>query len=107
MGTLPMRLLSEPRPGMPQLPLSCNPPRRTPTVDVRRLSGYNRDMAGKQGQSARKKQPKPRDAVQEAIAYGIDVAALRDNLALTPAERLRRHEIALHTLEMLQKARRL
>jgi hypothetical protein len=64
-------------------------------------------MAGKQGQPARQRPPKPRDAVQEAVGYGIDVAALRDNLARTPAERLRRHEIALHTLEMLRKAKRL
>jgi hypothetical protein len=50
-------------------------------------------------------QKEPPDAVQEAIDYGIDVAAIRDNLALTPAERLRRHQIALNTVEMLQKAR--
>jgi hypothetical protein len=30
---------------------------------------------------------------------------LRANLALTPAERLRRHQIALNTAEMLQKAK--
>jgi hypothetical protein len=53
-----------------------------------------------------KKRTRPRDAVQEAIDSGIDVAALRDNLALTVTERLRRHEIALHTVEMLRKARR-
>ncbi len=64
-------------------------------------------MAGKQGQPARKRRPKPRDAVQEAVDYGIDVAALRDNLALPVAERLRRHDIALTTVEMLRKARRL
>jgi methylated-DNA-[protein]-cysteine S-methyltransferase len=46
------------------------------------------------------------DAVQEAIDYGIDVAAIRDNLALTPTERLHRHQIALNAAEMLQKARR-
>ena len=54
-----------------------------------------------------KKCAKPRDAVQEAIDYGIDVSALRDNLARPVAERLRRHEIALHTVEMLRKAKRL
>jgi hypothetical protein len=64
-------------------------------------------MAGKQGQPARKQRPKPRDAVQEAIDYGLDVAALRDNLARTPAERLRRHQIALDRMRMLQKARHL
>jgi len=40
-------------------------------------------------------------------AYGIDIAQLRDNLALTVAERLRRHQIALNTVEKLRKAKRL
>jgi len=53
-----------------------------------------------------KRQARPsRDAIQEAIEYGIDVAALRENLARTPAERLRRHQIALDTIRKLQKAR--
>lgn len=47
------------------------------------------------------------DAVQAAAEYGIDVTQLRDNLALTVAERLRRHQIALNTVEFLQKAKRL
>jgi hypothetical protein len=46
-------------------------------------------------------------AVQEAIRCGIDVEMLRDNLARTPAERLRRHDLALEMVEMLRKARRL
>ena len=48
----------------------------------------------------------PSDAVQEATRHGIDVEMIRDNLARTPAERLRRHDIALQTIEMLRKARR-
>lgn len=50
---------------------------------------------------------RPPDAIQQAADYGIDICALRDNLALTPAERLRRHEIALDMVEMLRKAKRL
>jgi len=46
------------------------------------------------------------DAIEVAADYGIDVAQLRDNLALTVAERLRRHQIALNTVEKLQKATR-
>jgi len=46
------------------------------------------------------------DAIQKATEYGIDISMLRDNLARTPAERLRRHDIALQTVEMLRKARR-
>ncbi len=46
------------------------------------------------------------DAVQAAADYGIDINQLRDNLALSVAERLRRHQIALNTVEKLQKATR-
>jgi len=46
------------------------------------------------------------DAIEVAADYGIDVAQLRDNLALTVAERLRRHQIALNTVEKLRKATR-
>ncbi len=49
----------------------------------------------------------PPDPIGDAIRHGIDIAMLRDNLARTPAERLRRHAIALNSVEMLQKARRL
>ena len=49
----------------------------------------------------------PADPVREAAEHGIDVAMLRDNLALTVAERLRRHDVALATVEMLRKARHL
>jgi hypothetical protein len=60
---------------------------------------------------ARPKQPKPQeqaqspDAVREAIEYGIDISMLRANLALTPTERLRRHQIALDRVRRLEKAR--
>jgi hypothetical protein len=46
------------------------------------------------------------DAIREAVEYGIDVSLLRANLALAPAERLRRHQIALNTVEMLREAKR-
>ncbi len=49
--------------------------------------------------------PEPPDAIREAVEYGIDLSLLRANLALTPAERLRRHQIALNTIETLQKAK--
>ncbi len=55
---------------------------------------------------AGKNRVEPFDAVAAAAEYGIDVAQLRDNLALTVAERLRRHQIALNTVEELQKATR-
>ena len=48
----------------------------------------------------------PTGAIRAAVEYGIDVEMLRANLALTPAERLRRHQMALNTVEMLRKAKR-
>ena len=45
------------------------------------------------------------DAIQAARDYGIDVTILLDNLKRTPAERIRRHQIALETVEKLQKTR--
>jgi len=44
--------------------------------------------------------------VQAAADYGIDISQLRDNLTLTVAERLRRHQIALNTVEKLRTANR-
>jgi hypothetical protein len=46
------------------------------------------------------------EPIQAAADYGIDISPLRDNLALTVAERLRRHQVALNALEMLQQAGR-
>jgi hypothetical protein len=46
------------------------------------------------------------EAIREAVEYGIDISLLRANLALTPAERLRRHQIALNTVEMLREGKR-
>jgi hypothetical protein len=49
--------------------------------------------------------PQP-DPIQAAIEYGIDVTTLYDNLRRTPAERIRRHQIALNTANKLRQARR-
>ncbi|MHC5085524.1 MAG: hypothetical protein ACYSO7_06285 [Planctomycetota bacterium] len=43
----------------------------------------------------------------EARENGVDLWALWHNLQRTPAERLRRHQIALDTRHMLQKAKKL
>lgn len=55
--------------------------------------------------SQEKAQAELPEAIREAAEHGIDVSMLRANLALTPAERLRRHQIALNTAEMLRKAK--
>ncbi len=72
------------------------------------LSGYNSIMATEISRDKQTKKPGGAvDPIQAAADYGIDITQLRDNLALTVAERLRRHQIALNTVEMLQKAKRL
>ena len=47
------------------------------------------------------------DEIRAGQEYGIDVAVLIDNLNRSPAERIRRHQIALETVEQLRKAKRL
>ena len=58
-------------------------------------------LSGKKGG----KHPKSADPIQAAIDYGIDISMLKDNLKRTPAERIRRHQIALETAEKLRKAK--
>ena len=64
-------------------------------------------MTAKPEQSKPQEEMQSPDAIREAIEYGIDISLLRANLALSPAERMRRHQIALNTVEMLRKAKRL
>ncbi len=50
--------------------------------------------------------PRPRkDPIHAAADYGIDIPMLIDNIARTPAERIRRHQIALETFKALRKAK--
>ena len=46
------------------------------------------------------------DPLQVAADYGIDVSMLADNLKRSVAERIRRHQLALNTVEKLRKAKR-
>lgn len=48
-----------------------------------------------------------KDPLQAAIDYGIDIPALTDNIGRSISERIKRHQIALNTVEKLQKAREL
>jgi hypothetical protein len=51
--------------------------------------------------------PKPqKDPIRAAADYGIDIPMLIANLARTPAERIRRHQIALETFRALRRAKR-
>jgi len=47
-----------------------------------------------------------KDAIRKAEEFGIDVSALKDNLKLSYDERIKRHQIALNTVEKLRKAKR-
>jgi hypothetical protein len=44
------------------------------------------------------------EQLKVTIDYGIDISMLKDNLKRTPAERIRRHQIALNTVKKLRKA---
>ena len=47
---------------------------------------------------------KPLSAWEAAEAEGIDMSLIESSLRLTPDERLRQHDSALTTVEMLQRA---
>lgn len=46
----------------------------------------------------------PDEVLRRAEEYGIDLSLLRENLRLTPTERLRRHEEALELLNAFRRA---
>ena len=51
--------------------------------------------------------PRPqKDPIHAAADYGIDIPMLIDNIARTPAERIRRHQIALETFKALRRTKR-
>jgi hypothetical protein len=47
-----------------------------------------------------------KDPIKAAADYGIDIAMLKANLARPLMERIRRHQIALDTIKMLAKSKR-
>jgi len=47
------------------------------------------------------------DRLKAAADYGIDIGALIENIKRSPTERIRRHNIALNTIEELRKAKQL
>lgn len=64
-------------------------------------------MKQKKNRSAGIISPGPRkDPIRAAAEYGIDIPMLTANLARTPAERIRRHQLALETFRALRKAKR-
>jgi hypothetical protein len=47
-----------------------------------------------------------KDPIRVAAEYGIDIQMLMANVNRTPAERIRRHQIALETFRALHRAKR-
>ncbi|MDI6736321.1 MAG: hypothetical protein QME42_09070 [bacterium] len=47
---------------------------------------------------------KNKDAIQEAIDYGLDVTLLYERVTLTPTERIERHQQSLEFAEELKRA---
>jgi hypothetical protein len=45
--------------------------------------------------------------ITAAIDYGIDISMLIDNIRRSPAERIKRHQIALNTATKFRKAKRI
>ena len=45
------------------------------------------------------------DQIHTAADFGIDISMLIDNLKRSPAERIRRHQIAINTAQKLRKAK--
>jgi len=48
----------------------------------------------------------PTDPIVRALWYGIDLTQLKENLRLTPTERLEKHQRTLEAVEALRKAGR-
>ena len=83
--------------------------RRAPDLSVSTVQCYNRGMTPEQQRTAeeaiiRFQQENP-DYWGDQDKNGIDLGHLRENLKLTPAERLRHHGIALMGLLEMEKAR--
>jgi len=66
---------------------------------------YSPGMLIEHERSKPHEEPLPGDALREAVEYGADISLLRTNLALSPAGRIRRHEMALNRMRRFQKAR--
>ncbi len=73
-------------------------------IEGDRKKGYTYSMAHRHNKSVRINAVKT-DPVRAAAEFGIDVSALIDNLKRSPEERIRRHQIALNTVEKLRRAK--
>lgn len=63
------------------------------------------NMAEKVKQSKQRTDLRQSKEVQAAIDYGIDISMLIHNVSRSYTERIRRHQIALNTVEKLRKVK--
>jgi hypothetical protein len=66
---------------------------------------YTNGMAHRRNNKSAKNNAVNADPVRAAAEFGIDIEALKDNLKRSPAERIRRHQIALNIVEKLRRAK--
>jgi hypothetical protein len=83
--------------GFPILPHNKQP------VELFQMLSYTSCMAVK---NRHKNVSRLTGPLKAAADYGIDIAALIQNIKRTPAERIKRHTIALNTLLALRKAKK-
>jgi hypothetical protein len=62
-------------------------------------------MAQRRNNKSAKTNTVKADPIRAAAEFGIDIEALKDNLKRSPEERIRRHKIALNTIEKLRRAK--
>jgi hypothetical protein len=72
-------------------------------IEILQMVSYTSAMAANRHKTVSRQT----DPVKAAADYGIDVVALIQNLKRIPAERIKRHSIALNTIQKLQKAKHL
>ncbi len=70
------------------------------------ILGYTYDMTHRRNNKSAKTNAVKADPVRAAAEFGIDIEALKDNLKLSYGERIRRHQIALNSIEKLRRAKR-
>jgi hypothetical protein len=75
-------------------------------IESVRKKDYTDGMANQRNNKTVKTTAGKKDPVRAAEKFGIDISAIKDNLRRSPAERIRRHQIALNSIEKLRRAKR-
>lgn len=77
-------------------------------IDIAIRTSIIEVMVGKSNENVKgKNSTRQTGSVQAAIDHGIDVSMIVDNLRRSVSDRIKRHQIALDTVEKLRKAKRL